>query len=100
MPYKDKETLYAKQEELRVRMRQHVLQYLIDNPCVECGESDPRVLDFDHLDPSTKKYNIARMLSGHAGWKKIMSEIEKCRVLCANCHRKHTYVQQGYWGKG
>jgi hypothetical protein len=100
MPYKDRDTLYAKQKEHRIKMREKLLQYLLENPCVECGESDPRVLDFDHIDPSTKTKTVSRFLAGHAGWDKIMSEIDKCRVLCANCHRRHTYKQQNYWGKG
>ena len=100
MPYKNKEDLYAKQKEHRIKMRFLVLNYLIEHPCEKCGESDPVVLDFDHIDPSTKTKNIAQLLSGHAGWNRIKSEIDKCRVLCANCHRRHTYKQQGHWGKG
>ena len=100
MPYKNKEDLYAKQKEHRIKMRKLVLDFLLENPCVNCGESDPVTLDFDHIDPTTKRKTISQLLSGHAGWEKIKSEIDKCRVLCANCHRKHTYVQQGHWGKG
>ena len=100
MPYKNKEDLYAKQKEHRIKMRKLVLEYLVNNPCVICGETDPIVLDFDHIDPSTKYKTIAQLLGGHAGWNKIQIEINKCRVLCANCHRRHTYVQQGHWGKG
>lgn len=100
MPYKNKEDLYAKQKEHRIKMRKLVLEFLIENPCVNCGESDPVVLEFDHIDPVTKRKTIAQLLSGHSGWKTIKSEIDKCRVLCANCHRRHTYVQQEHWGKG
>ena len=80
-------------------MRKLVLEYLLEHPCEICNEAEPIVLDFDHLDPASKKYNISKMLSGHYGWKTILSEIKKCRILCSNCHRKHTYKQQNYWGK-
>lgn len=99
MPYNSKEKLYAAQKRHRQRNRAKVLEYLLEHPCVTCGEADPIVLDFDHLDRETKFKDISRMLSGHYSWVKILDEINKCRVLCANCHRRHTYVQLGHWGK-
>lgn len=59
--------------------------------CMECGESHPATLDFHHRDPATKEYNVARLLSTTMARKKILAEIEKCDVLCANCHRKLHY---------
>lgn len=58
--------------------------------CICCGNTDKRVLDFHHIDPSTKKFTIAsRRVAGYAQ-KNILEEINKCEVLCANCHRiKH-----------
>lgn len=100
MAYKNKEDLYAKQKEHRIKMRELVLDYLKNHPCEMCNESDPVVLEFDHIEPSEKIKTIAKLLSGHAGWTRIKSEIDKCRVLCANCHRRHTYIQQGHWGRG
>jgi hypothetical protein len=57
--------------------------YLLTHPCVDCGEADPVVLDFDHIDPATKSREVAwfirrRDLVGRA------AEIEKCEVRCAN----------------
>jgi hypothetical protein len=99
MPYKDKKDLYAAQKRHRQETRKQLTEYLREHPCEICGESDPIVLDFDHIDPSTKTKNVARIISGHASWKRVMEEISKCRVLCANCHRRHTYRQQNHWGK-
>lgn len=99
MPYKNREDLYAAQQRHRIKIRKLLLEYLQENPCVMCGQDDPIVLDFDHIDPSTKTKGISKMLSGHYGWNKISEEIKKCRVLCANCHRRHTYLQQGGWGR-
>lgn len=69
--------------------------YLSTNPCVDCGNSDPRVLEFDHKDEATKSYNVSEMFM--LGWAKIQAEIEKCVVRCANCHRIRTQEQFGTW---
>ena len=57
--------------------------------CVDCGECNPIVLDFDHL--KDKKYNVSRMIHDGFSWKAIKKEIEKCQVVCANCHRIRTH---------
>jgi len=99
MPYRNREDLYAAQKRQRERTRIKLTEYLSNNPCEVCGEDDPIVLEFDHIDPSNKYRTISRMISGHTSWDKILNEISKCRVLCANCHRRRTYKQQGHWGK-
>ncbi len=43
---------------------------------------------FDHIDPSNKVAKIAEMVSRTVAWKKILAEIEKCQVLCINCHKE------------
>jgi len=99
MPYKNREDLYKAQKKHRESIRKNLTEYLKNNPCEVCGESDPVVLEFDHKEPAQKTKTIARFLSGHASWNTILKEINKCRVLCANCHRRHTYQQQAHWGK-
>ena len=54
--------------------------------CAHCGETDFRCLDFHHLDPSTKSFEVSS--AWVRSWKDLESEIAKCGVLCANCHRK------------
>lgn len=56
--------------------------------CSRCPESDPVCLDFHHRDPSDKDIAITR--AARNGWSKerLAAEIDKCDVLCANCHRK------------
>lgn len=99
MPYKNREDLYAAQKRQRARTREKITEYLLDHPCEICGEQDPIVLEFDHIDPSSKWKSISRLIGGHPSWSKVLDEINKCRVLCANCHRRHTYKQQNHWGK-
>ena len=66
--------------------------------CVKCGENGPVVLEFDHV-RGKKKANITDM--AHAGYsiKTLQEEIDKCQVLCANCHRRKTSEQQGWFRK-
>jgi len=74
-----------------------LLAYLLEHPCVDCGVSDPALLDFDHRDPSTKRSEVARLAS-RKPWPQVLAEIQKCEVRCANCHRRKTARQLG-WAK-
>ena len=58
-------------------------------PCKRCGESDPDCLQFHHRDPRSKKMTLARAVNGAWSRERILEEVEKCDVLCANCHLKH-----------
>lgn len=99
MPYKNKEDLYKAQKRHRVKVRQKVLEFLLDKKCIDCSESDPIVLDFDHKDQKAKFKTIHQMLSGHYSWNSVLKEIDKCEIRCANCHRRKTYAQLGGYGK-
>lgn len=70
--------------------------YKASKGCADCGENDPIVLDFDHLDRSTKKYQLGDVT--RIGWsiERMMEEIAKCEVVCANCHRRRTAKQLGW----
>lgn len=57
--------------------------------CAKCGEDHPGCLDFHHRDEEEKDRPVSQML--RLGKKRILAEIAKCDVLCANCHRKHHY---------
>lgn len=70
--------------------------YLRDHPCVDCGESNILVLEFDHRDRATKTESIGTMLSRNWSWSTILNEIQKCDVRCANCHRIRTSGQLGW----
>jgi hypothetical protein len=72
--------------------RNYILEYLNKNPCKMCGESDILVLEFDHL--ANKKNNISEMIGGGHSLETLKKEIEKCQVLCANCHRRKTAIEQ------
>lgn len=82
------------------KIRQNQLyDYLEYKSCEQCGFSDIRALDFDHLDPAIKKFSIARAINDCYSWEKILLEIRKCQILCSNCHRIRT-AEQYNWRKG
>jgi len=60
--------------------------------CKDCGNKNPIVLDFDHTE-NNKLYTIARMMNG-LSWDRIQVEIDKCEVVCANCHRIRTFSRR------
>jgi hypothetical protein len=61
-------------------------------PCADCGGSFPtECMDFDHIDPAQKSFNMAYGRS--VGWQRVLEEIAKCRIICANCHRIRTRRQ-------
>jgi hypothetical protein len=60
-------------------------------PCKDCGESyPPFVMDFDHLPGVTKIASLAQMVRGSYSKEQLKEEIQKCAVVCANCHRFRT----------
>ena len=73
-----------------------LLEFLLDNPCVDCGETDPLVLDFDHRDPSTKRMEVSSLVRHAGSWSALEEEIAKCDVRCANDHRRRTARQFGW----
>lgn len=61
--------------------------------CETCGENHIAVLDFHHKDQDLKLKNISEMIYACFTKEKIKKEIEKCKVLCSNCHRKLHYEE-------
>jgi hypothetical protein len=86
--------LEAKRKRARAEKRMaYLLDYFKTHPCVDCGEADPLVLEFDHI--RDKSFDIAAALPDR-NWESILKEIEKCDVVCANCHRRRTARRAGY----
>ena len=69
-----------------------LIEYFRTHPCVQCGEPDPVVLEFDHV--RDKGFDIGQNLLDYR-WEAIVEEIEKCEVVCANCHRRRTAQRRG-----
>ncbi len=69
-------------------IREYVWNFLSTHPCIDCGESDIIVLEFDHI--SDKINSISGILKDKSSLLKLKTEIDKCVVRCANCHRRKT----------
>lgn len=79
---------YQKKRRIRFQETRVKLQVLIGGKCVSCGITDPRLLDFDHIDPRTKTMMISQKL--HLPFEVLVHEVMKCQLLCPNCHRLKT----------
>lgn len=87
----------ATRKQIRLETYKKLKEYCETHPCEECGESDFAVLDFDHVDKNNKKLEISNMVRSGSSFSKIEEEIKKCRVLCANCHRRRTAKQFNWY---
>jgi hypothetical protein len=87
------------QRVLRVTRRaraavKHHLDRLKNKPCADSGVAyPPYSMDCDHV-RGEKLANLSRLRGGRAAWDKILAEIDKCEVVCANCHRRRTYLRR------
>ncbi|MBI5153088.1 MAG: hypothetical protein HZA36_01365 [Parcubacteria group bacterium] len=107
MPYKDiikrracHKRYYARNRQLyrqkNIKRRNELIDFVVafkQKPCMDCGITyPPYVMDFDHRDRKTKVASINEMINLHSYSKdKILAEINKCDLVCANCHRIRTY---------
>lgn len=102
MPYKDKELTkqykkeyflknkakYQERDRLRlVRAREYVKNFKQGKSCVDCGESRWQCLEFDHRNPNDKFKGISIMIKSRYSPEAIQKELDKCDIVCANCHR-------------
>lgn len=96
--YNKNKTYYLNKAHSRNRVirnmnKKYIWSYLASHPCVDCGESDPIVLEFDHIE--TKLKAVARLVHDN-NLDLIKKEIKKCEVRCANCHRRRTALKAGW----
>src|SRR5579862_5910659 len=82
---------------VRTDSHERIMAYLREHACVDCGETDVVVLQFDHTDPSAKRLEISMLVKNNFAWQAILAEIRKCEVRCANCHLRRTAQQFGWY---
>jgi hypothetical protein len=85
---KNKETILARQNTVRRQQAQWLQEYKSSLSCVVCGEDEPCCLEFHHTDPKQKEFKISGALRRSKNVEEVLREIEKCIVLCSNCHKK------------
>lgn len=96
--YLDNKEVYKERAKLKKskdqkRNRKYITEYLLNHPCVDCGNTDIIVLDFDHV-RGKKEINISDTVNKAWSIKRIQKEIDKCEIRCANCHRKITHLRR------
>ena len=79
----------------KVILRKFIVDYLLKNHCVDCGETDIRTLDFDH--EQKKTMGISQMVRNCHSVSSLEKEIVKCKIRCANCHRIKTFTRGNFW---
>jgi hypothetical protein len=70
----------------KIKKKEYIFNYKKKEGCKICGNKNSNCLTFHHIDPNNKNGKINKLIN--KGWKGLKSEIEKCMVLCANCHIK------------
>jgi hypothetical protein len=74
--------------------RKFVSSYLAAHPCLDCGEPDPIVLEFDHRPGTIKRFNVSEGINSRYSMQTMLAEIAKCDIRCANCHRRITHMRR------
>jgi hypothetical protein len=94
---KEKWNTYTIQKRSRdksiLRNKLYVKGYLENKSCVDCNNSDIRVLEFDHV-RGIKLYNVSHMVTKAYKLELIKEEIDKCEIRCCNCHRIITHERR------
>lgn len=87
--YQKNKGRYKAQAKKRDRQLDELIVERKSAPCADCGQKyPPYVMDFDHL--GDKDFNISYMRRHRMAFSKIVAEMDKCEVVCANCHRMRT----------
>lgn len=86
--------LHREALEKRKSERRTALREIKDIPCKDCNTPYPYyVMQFDHREPSTKLFDIGTEFASYS-WDVVLKEIEKCDVVCANCHSIRSHLQR------
>lgn len=80
-------TYSARAVDLWRKRTKEKLVFGFDSKCGVCGYNKTfEALDFHHLNPNEKEFNVGRMRANNTNWEKLVLEISKCVLLCRNCH--------------
>eukprot|EP00919_Chromeraceae_sp_WS-2016_P077455 GHVR01183293.1.p1 GENE.GHVR01183293.1~~GHVR01183293.1.p1 ORF type:complete len:162 (-),score=0.17 GHVR01183293.1:72-557(-) len=98
--YDSKPEFHIERAKRSYRERKKVILEYKKKPCMDCGATyPPYVMTFDHRDPIMKSFEISR--AAHVTHERFLVELEKCDLVCANCHAERTWGQgQSFTRKG
>jgi hypothetical protein len=86
--YKNHEKSIQDIKDRREKMKTWFKEFKKDLVCINCGESTPCCLDLHHMNSEEKDRGVSRLVADSCSIERIKSEIDKCIVLCSNCHKK------------
>lgn len=84
---------FSRLDEIR-ELKKFVWSHKGSHPCVKCGQKHPAALDFHHRDKTEKLESIGTLIAGGASLDVVKAEVDKCDILCANCHRILHYKEK------
>jgi hypothetical protein len=82
---------------LEAKFHEYIGMYLSTHPCVDCGETNIIVLEFDHRERLDKRMEVSKIYQRRMSLESLIKEVAKCDVRCSNCHRKKTAKESGSW---
>lgn len=91
----NKEYYLERNRKVKRKLRKFLYDFLSENPCVDCGEDDPIVLDFDHQ--RDKVFQLGSFHRTTLSLRRIKEEMDKCEIRCSNCHRRKTAKDLGWY---
>ncbi len=95
---KNKDYYRQRNKDRKERIRKFLIEYKTGKPCMDCGQTYPHyVMDFDHR--GDKKFNVSHSINAQYSFKKIQQEIDKCDLICSNCHRVRTHAPGSFNGR-
>ena len=81
-----------------LEVKEFIFKYLSLHKCIDCGQTNILVLEFDHKDPKQKSFDLGRAhMKKDLTIKELVKEIAKCVVRCGNCHKIKTQQEQNTW---
>lgn len=81
-------------DDLRIARLREVIYQRMSTGCVDCGNRDIRVLEFDHV-RGIKIRGVGAMVTRGSGYEAVIAEMDKCEVRCRNCHAIATATRSG-----
>lgn len=92
--YNNKGYYLDKNKRKRKKVQEWFKKYRETLQCEKCSDSRWYVLDFHHNNDDDKKHNVAKFSREAGSYKRLLEEIEKCSILCSNCHRELHYLRR------
>lgn len=100
MPYKDKKKAHEYKLRWQEKRRAEHMDDMVSlrsQPCTSCGNTYPwYIMQFDHRDRSEKANTVSKLFNRGARWEDVLAEIDKCDLVCPNCHAIKTYDNQDF----